>query len=73
MKKNNHQIDIIDIAIIGGGASGIMAAITAAEQGKKVLLLEQQEIAGRKLAATGNGKCNFSKTNYTAFKSTAYG
>lgn len=63
MKKNNHQIDIMDIAIIGGGASGLMAAMTAAEQGKKVLLLEQQEKAGRKLAATGNGKCNFTNAN----------
>ncbi len=47
------------IAIIGGGASGIMAALTAAEdKHNKVILLERQQRIGRKLLATGNGRCN---------------
>ena len=48
--------------IIGGGASGMMAALTAAENGRSVLLLERQSRVGRKLLATGNGRCNL--TNY---------
>lgn len=55
--------NIISLIIIGGGASGLMAAITAAECHVKVLLLEQQEKAGRKLCATGNGKCNFTNAD----------
>ena len=47
------------IAIIGGGASGMMAAITAAEQGAEVTIYEPKERLGKKLLATGNGKCNF--------------
>ena len=46
------------IAIIGGGASGMIAALSAAEQGGTVVLLEHNEKLGKKLAATGNGKCN---------------
>lgn len=52
-----------DIIVIGGGASGLMAAITAAELGMNVLLLEQQEKTGRKLSATGNGRCNFTNAD----------
>lgn len=52
------------VCIIGGGASGMMAALTAAEQGHSVLLLERQARVGRKLLATGNGRCNL--TNYNA-------
>ena len=47
------------IAVIGGGAAGMMAALAAAESGEhRVLLLERQARVGRKLAATGNGRCN---------------
>ena len=51
-----------DVIIIGGGASGMMAALAAAENGRSVLLLERQSRVGRKLLATGNGRCNL--TNY---------
>ena len=53
---------MMDVIIIGGGASGMMAALTAAENGRSVLLLERQSRVGRKLLATGNGRCNL--TNY---------
>ena len=47
------------IAIIGAGASGMAAAVTAAASGTdQVLLFERQARVGRKLAATGNGRCN---------------
>ena len=47
------------IAIIGGGASGMAAALAAAENpANQVLLLERQARVGRKLSATGNGRCN---------------
>ncbi len=47
------------IAVIGGGASGMMAAITAARQGAKVTIYESKERLGKKILATGNGKCNY--------------
>lgn len=48
-----------EIIVIGAGASGMMAAITAARSGGRVLLLEKLKKPGKKLLATGNGKCNF--------------
>jgi len=45
--------------IIGGGASGMMAAITAARQGRQVTVLEHKECVGKKILVTGNGRCNF--------------
>ena len=49
------------IGIIGGGASGMAAALSAAEQpGAEVILLERQARLGKKLSATGNGRCNLS-------------
>ncbi len=48
------------IAVIGGGASGMMAAITAADMGAKVTLYERNDRVGKKILSTGNGKCNFS-------------
>jgi len=51
------------VIVIGGGASGIVAALTAAESKKyRVLLLERQARIGRKLLATGNGRCNLTNT-----------
>ena len=46
------------VLVIGGGAAGMMAALTAAENGHAVTLLERQGRVGRKLMATGNGRCN---------------
>ena len=52
------------VIIIGGGASGLTAALTASERPEReVLLLERQARVGRKLLATGNGRCNL--TNRT--------
>lgn len=48
------------VGIVGGGAAGMMAAITAARQGAKVTLLEGNDRLGKKILVTGNGKCNFS-------------
>ena len=49
------------IAIIGGGASGMAAALAAAEnENNRIYLLERQARVGRKLQATGNGRCNLS-------------
>lgn len=51
-----------DLIVIGGGASGMMAAITAAREDKKVLLLEKLSQIGAKLKATGGGRCNLTNT-----------
>ena len=48
-----------DVVIIGAGASGMMAAVTAARRGLSVLVTEQMDKPGKKLYATGNGRCNF--------------
>ena len=47
-----------DVIVIGGGPAGMIAAITAARQGAKVLLLEQNDRLGKKLLITGKGRCN---------------
>ena len=48
----------VTVGIIGGGAAGMMAAITAARQGATVTLLEGNDRLGKKILSTGNGKCN---------------
>ncbi|MEN8147554.1 MAG: NAD(P)/FAD-dependent oxidoreductase, partial [Campylobacterota bacterium] len=55
MKKN-------DVIVIGSGAAGMIAAITAARLGKDVLLLEKLSKIGAKLKATGGGRCNLTNT-----------
>ena len=47
-----------NVAVIGGGASGMVAAIAAARAGARVTVLERQDRVGKKLLATGNGRCN---------------
>ena len=47
-----------EVAIIGGGAAGFVAAITAAKSGKKVVILERKERVLKKVLVTGNGRCN---------------
>ena len=47
-----------DVIVIGGGAAGMMAAITAAKRGKSVVLIEKNHILGKKMLVTGKGRCN---------------
>ena len=56
----------LKIGIVGGGAAGMMAAITAAQEGAGVTLLEGGERVGKKILATGNGKCNLGNLNLSA-------
>ncbi|MEO2078494.1 MAG: NAD(P)/FAD-dependent oxidoreductase [Bacillus sp. (in: firmicutes)] len=49
---------VYDVIVIGGGPSGLMAAIAAGEKGAKVLLIDKGEKLGRKLAISGGGRCN---------------
>ena len=51
---------MITVAVIGGGAAGMMAALEAASRGAAVSVFERQNRVGRKLAVTGNGRCNLS-------------
>ena len=54
----------MDVIVIGAGASGMMAAVTAAQHGAKVTLLEKMEKPGKKLLITGNGRCNLTNSCY---------
>ena len=47
-----------DVIVVGGGAAGMMAAATAAEYGKRVILVEKNDRFGRKILITGKGRCN---------------
>ena len=51
------------VAVIGGGASGMMAAVTAATEGARVIILEHRDRIGKKILSTGNGRCNFTNTH----------
>ena len=51
--------DIRDLIVVGGGASGMLTGLLAARRGLSVSILEHGKVLGKKLAITGNGKCNF--------------
>ena len=55
---------MMKVMIIGGGASGMMAALRASQE-HEVILIERQSRMGRKLLATGNGRCNLTNRNLT--------
>ncbi len=61
---------MFDICIIGGGAAGMVAAISAAQADSslKILLFEKKEKMGRKIIASGNGKCNLSNVACASYK-----
>ena len=53
----------VEVIIIGAGASGLMCAIEAGKRGRKVLVMDHANKAGKKILMSGGGRCNF--TNYT--------
>ena len=59
--KNNY-----DIVILGAGAAGLMAAMTAAKRNKTVLVLEKSNKVGKKILMSGGGRCNFTNLHVEA-------
>lgn len=60
----NSNQKVFDVAVIGGGPAGMMAAIKAAELGAKVALVEKNKRLGTKLLITGKGRCNITQAKY---------
>lgn len=52
-----------DVIVVGGGASGLMCAITAAQRGRNVLVLDSSNKVGKKILMSGGGRCNFTNLN----------
>ena len=57
-----------DVIILGAGAAGLMCALIAGQRGRRVLLLDHAEKAGKKILISGGGRCNFTNTNTAADK-----
>jgi len=55
-----------DVLIIGGGAAGLMCALTAGQRGRRVRLLEHTDRPGRKILMSGGGRCNFTNLSVGA-------
>lgn len=56
---NGHHFDVV---VIGGGAAGMMCALTAGQRGRKVALIEHNNRVGKKIGISGGGRCNFTNT-----------
>lgn len=56
------------VVVIGGGASGLVAAIVAARRNRNVLIIEKNESLGKKILASGNGRCNLTNINVSIDK-----
>ncbi|MDZ4730357.1 MAG: FAD-dependent oxidoreductase, partial [Xanthomonadales bacterium] len=50
---------VFDTLVLGAGAAGLMCAITAAQRGRSVLVLERSNKVGKKILMSGGGRCNF--------------
>jgi len=60
-KHSNHY----DVVIIGGGAAGLMCALTAGQRGRSVLVIEHANRVGKKILMSGGGRCNFTNLHTT--------
>lgn len=58
-----EKIIMLKVLVIGGGAAGMMAAISAKNHGADVTIFERNNRVGRKILATGNGRCNYTNIN----------
>lgn len=59
---------LFDVVIVGGGAGGLFGGVIAGKNGLKTLILEAQDKPGKKLLATGNGKCNLSNQHFSGWE-----
>ena len=60
------QTTNFDVVILGGGAAGLMAALTAGQRGKRVAVLEASNKLGKKILMSGGGRCNFTNLEVDA-------
>ena len=61
--QKNNPANQYDVVILGAGAAGLMAAITAASRNRSVLVVEKSNKIGKKILMSGGGKCNFTNTS----------
>ena len=54
-----------DVLVVGGGAAGLMCALTAGQRGRRVVVVEHAERCGKKILMSGGGRCNFTNTGVT--------
>ena len=66
--KKNEDVkpDIYDVIILGGGAAGLMCALTAGQRKKRVLVIEVSNKLGKKILMSGGGRCNFTNMDVAA-------
>ena len=57
---------LLDAIILGGGAAGLMCALTAGRRGRRVLVIEHANRVGKKILMSGGGRCNFTNTGTTS-------
>src|SRR5260370_16220611 len=69
----NRQLEEWDVVVIGAGAAGLMAALRAAERGKRTLLLEKNRKAGVKILMSGGTRCNITQSTDNRGIVEAYG
>lgn len=60
------EFQYFDVIVLGGGAAGLMAAATAAERGRRVLVIEVSNKLGKKILMSGGGRCNFTNLEIQA-------
>jgi predicted Rossmann fold flavoprotein len=64
MTETNNRSET-DVVVIGGGAAGLMCALTAGRRGRRVRLVEHANRCGKKILMSGGGRCNFTNTGTT--------
>ena len=58
--------DHYEVIVLGAGAAGLMCAVTAAQRGRRVLVLEKANKVGKKILMSGGGRCNFTNQSIAA-------
>ena len=58
----------MEVCVIGAGAAGLMAAVSAAKSGAAVTVLESMDKPGKKISITGNGRCNLTNRGIDVYK-----
>ncbi|HAI59063.1 MAG TPA: aminoacetone oxidase family FAD-binding enzyme [Xanthomonadaceae bacterium] len=65
MSAPRTKADRVDVVVIGGGAAGLMTALTAGRRGRRVRVIEHANRCGKKILMSGGGRCNFTNTGTT--------